>query len=123
MKPKVKYVPRKEVIIHEYTKYDSKDDFINTITNGIPPGSILPPLRWVDGILLSFRPLPMKESTIKSLIEGTLYWDHVSFAPMPEYKDQIITGNGITITINNVGGNAVFVAIADFIKKEFLKEV
>jgi len=121
MKPTVKYIPRKEVIIHEYTKYNSSDDFINALTKGAPAGSIVNVLKWVDGVLLSFRPLPMNEVIIKALIAGTLYWDHVSFAPMPEYQDQIITQNGVTVVINNVSGNPVFVAIAEFIKKEFLK--
>jgi hypothetical protein len=121
VKPKVKYMPRKEVIIHEYTKYDSAEDFINTLTKGAPAGSVLSVLKWVDGVLFSFRPLPPNEVTIKALILGTLYWDHVSFAPMPEYRDQIITQNGVTVVINNVSGNSVFVAIGEFIKKEFLK--
>ncbi|MCK4885531.1 hypothetical protein KAS24_05605, partial [Candidatus Bathyarchaeota archaeon] len=116
-----KYIPRKEVIIHEYTKYNSSDDLINALTKGAPAGSILNILKWVDGVLLSFRPLPMKEVIIKALLEGTLYWDHVSFAPMPKYQDQIITQNGVTVVINDVSGNPVFVAISEFIKKEFLK--
>jgi hypothetical protein len=121
LKPIVKYVPRKEVIIHEYTKYKSDDEFINALTKGVPAGSILTVLKWVDGVLLSFRPLPMNEVTVKALIDGTLYWDHVSFAPMSEYREQIITDNGVTVVINNVSGNPVFVAIAELIKKEFLK--
>jgi len=121
VKPTVKYIPRKEVIIHEYTKYDSSEEFINAVTKGAPAGTVFTALRWDDGVLLSFRPLPMERIVIEALLAGTLYWDHVSFAPMPDFQDQIYTQNGVTVIINNVSGNSVFKAIAEFIKKEFLK--
>jgi hypothetical protein len=121
LKTLVKYEPRKEVIIHEYTKYDSDEDLISAAIRGLPTGSVLTALRWVDGVLLSFNALPINEVTTKELIEGRLYWDHVSFASMPEYKDQIITKTGITVVIGNVSNNPVFAAIAEFIKKEFLQ--
>jgi len=120
MKTEVRYEPRKEVIIHEYTPYDSAEDLINASATSIPPGSFLT-VRWVNGVLLSFSALPINEVTTKELIEGRLHWDHVSFAPMPEYRDQIIAGAGVTFRIRDVSNNPVFAAIADFIKKEFLK--
>jgi len=120
MKTEVRYEPRKEVIIHEYTPYDSAEDLINASATSIPPGSFLT-VRWVNGVLLSFSALPINEVTTKELIEGRLHWDHVSFAPMPEYRDQIIAGAGVTFRIRDVSNNQVFAAIADFIKKEFLK--
>jgi len=121
MKTGVRYEPRKEVIIHEYTSYDSAEDLINTSAMGVPPGSFLTMLRWVNGVLLSFSALPINEVTAKELIEGRLHWDHVSFAPMPEYKDKIIAGTGVTFHIRNVSNNPVFATIAEFIKEEFLK--
>jgi hypothetical protein len=119
---KVKYEPRKEVIIHEYTKYDSSEDFINTSVVGAPPGTVVTAFRWVDGVLLTFNAMPANEITSKELIEGRLHWDHVSFAPMPEYREQIVTTNGITVVIRNVSNNPVFDIIAKFIKGEFLKQ-
>jgi len=120
MKTMVRYEPRKEVIIHEYAKYDSPEDFISASIKGLPPGSVLTALRWVDGVLLSFRSLPINTITTKELIEGRLHWDYVSFAPMPEYRDQIVADTGITLVITNVSNNPVFTQIAEFIKKKFL---
>lgn len=120
MKTVVKYEPRKEIIIHEYTKYDSPEEFISASVKGLPTGSVLTALRWVDGVLLSFRALPINTVTTKELMEGRLHWDHVSFAPMPEHRDQIITKTGVTVVIGNVSKNPVFVTIAEFIKEKFL---
>jgi len=119
----VRYEPRKEVIIHEYTKYNSPEDFISNFVKGLPTGSVLTALKWVNGVLLSFNALPTNAVTTKELIEGRLHWDHVSFAPMPEYQDQIITEKGVTVVIRNVGNNPIFLAIAEFIKEKFLQRV
>lgn len=118
--PKVSYEPRKEVIIHEYTRYDSSEEFIDASVKGIPPGTVLTAFRWVDGVLLAFSPMPINEMTTKELIEGRLHWDHVSFAAMPSYRDQIVTSNGVTVFIKDVSNNPVFEAIAKFIRKKFL---
>lgn len=118
----VRYEPRKLVIIHEYTKYDSAEDFVNESVRGAPTGSVITALKWVNGVLLTHSAMAHSETTAKELIEGRLHWDHVSFASMPRYQHQIVTPNGVTVIIRDVGGNPVFGAIAEFIKKEFLKE-
>jgi hypothetical protein len=119
MSIKVRYEPRKEVIIHEYSKYDSSEEFINNSVMGAPPGAVVTALKWVDGVLISFSALPINEVTSKEIIEGRLHWDHVSFAPMPEYKEQVVTPNGITVIIRDVSNNPVFKRIAEFIKENF----
>jgi hypothetical protein len=88
---------------------------------GLPAGIVLTALRWVGGILLVFRAMPINTVTTHELIEGRLHWDHVSFASMPEYKKQIITDTGVTLVIGNVSGNPVFVEIAEFLKEKFLE--
>lgn len=120
MKTEVRYEPRKEVIIHEYTRYNSAEELINASVKGLPAGSVLTALRWVSGVLLAFSAMPINTVTTQELIEGRLHWDHVSFASMPEYREQIINDTGITVVISNVSGNSVFVEIAEFLKKRFL---
>jgi hypothetical protein len=120
MKIEVRYEPRKEVIIHEYTKYDSYQELIDASTRGLPAGSVLSALNWVGGVLLAFNAMQINPVTTQELIEGRLHWDHVSFASMPEYQQQIITTAGVTVVIGNVNGNPVFAEIAKFLRKEFL---
>jgi hypothetical protein len=122
MKIEVRYEPRKQVIIHEYTKYSSSQELIDSSTKGLPAGSVLTALRWVGGVLLAFNAMQTNQVTTQELIEGRLHWDHVSFASMPEYLEQIITNTGVTVIIQNVSGNPVFVEIAKFLKKEFLQK-
>jgi hypothetical protein len=122
MKIEVKYEPRKEVIIHEYTKYSSHQELIDASAKGLPAGSVLTALRWVGGVLLAFNAMQINPVTTQELIEGRLHWDHVSFASMPEYQEQVITNAGVTVVIGNVSGNPVFAEIAKFLRKEFLQK-
>ena len=122
MTTKVRYEPRKEVIIHEYTKYNSSEDLINSIVIGAPPGAVVTALKWVNGVLLFFNAMPINEVISKELIEGRLHWNHVSFAPMPQYEARIAASNGVTVVINDVSNNPVFEAIAEYMKESFLRE-
>lgn len=116
----IKYEPRKKVIIHEYAKYDSSEDLVEASVKGLPLGTVIAVLSWVDGVLLSFTASPINQIITKELLHGRLHWDHVSFAAMPEYRDQIMTANGITVSVMDVSNNPVFRAIAKFIKARFL---
>jgi len=118
MKPKVRYEPRKEIIIHEYTKYDSPEELIDSLVRGAPAGSIAA-LRWADGVLLSFNALPNDPITTKEILEGRVHWNHANFSLMPQYKEQIITKSGVTIVIGDVSKNSSFQAVAEFIKENF----
>ena len=120
--PEVVYEPRKKVILHEYTKYDTVENFIRTAYGNAPPGSNVGPLKWVEGIVLTQNSYPMTDMVVKELIEGRLHWDHVSFAPMDEYKPTIhLTDTRITATIINVSYNAVFRSIGKFIRENLLE--
>ena len=122
MKPIVKYEPRKEIIIHEYTKYESPEDLINASAKGAPPGSVVSIHRWVDGVLLFFTGFPKNDIIIQELLNGKVHWDHVNFALMPEYKEQFMTETGVTLIIGNVSKNPSFKAVAEFIKEQLEKK-
>ena len=113
----VKHTPRKEVYIHEMAMYDSVEDMLDTLTVGAPPGVIREPMRWVNGILLTFTAIPANnEFTVKERSEGILRWDHVSFAPMKKYEEGIGLSNGVSLNIIDVSNNETFVAIGKFLK-------
>ena len=114
---KVTHTPRKEVYIHEMAIYDSVDDMLDTLTAGIPPGVVREPLRWVNGILLTFNPIPTNsEFIIKERAQGILRWDHVSFALMTKYEQGISLSNGVSVNIIDVSNNETFSAIGKFLK-------
>jgi len=122
MKPTVKYEPRKEIIIHEYTKYVSPEDLINASARGAPPGSVIIVHRWVDGVLLYFTGFTKNDLIIQEILDGRVHWDHVNFALMPEFKEQHMTESGVTVIIGNVSDNPSFKAVAEFIKEKLEKQ-
>jgi hypothetical protein len=116
----VTFEPRKQVIIHEYTKYDKAEEMVNSMTVGAPPGSVAGPLQWVDGVLMKFNVMPLNsELVVKELLAGRLHWDHVSFAPLE--KCAAIRTDNVTMTVIDVSSNPTFKAIAKFIKDTWLK--
>jgi len=119
----VSYEPRKRVIIHEYSCYDSVEELIRGAFSGAPPGATVGPVRWVDGVALIPKAYPMTEAIVKELIEGRLHWDHVSFAPMEEYKRNIhVEDMRVTAEVINVSVNPTFRVIAKFIKEKLMRK-
>ena len=117
----VVYQPRKKVIIHEYTKYDSVEQLVRTAFASAPPGSNVGPLKWINGIVLVHSNYPHTEAVVKELIEGRLHWNHVSIAPMDEYRSSVhLSDTRITASIIDVSYNDVFQSIGDYIKENLL---
>lgn len=116
----VKHEPRKFVIIHELASYDTVEEMAKAWTAGLPLGS--PPLqfRWVNGIaFVALIPPIIGDIIADEMIEGRLHVDHVSFAPMPEFKEEItVEESNITIRIINVAKNETFVAMANFLREK-----
>lgn len=116
----VKYEPRKQAIIHEYTQYNSAEDLVKTMTVAAPPNASFTPLKWADGVVMQYAALPMNcEAVAKEVIEGRIHWDHVSFAPLNECTT-IRTEHAI-VSVIDVSSNPTFKAIAKFIKDTWLK--
>jgi hypothetical protein len=116
---KVVYEPRKRVVIHEYIKYGNPEEFLRSVA-GPPPLGVTLVAQWTEGVLFTFAPFTQTETVVRELIAGTIHWDHVSFAPMPKYQSKIMA-DGIVCNVSDVSSNAVFRAIAKFLKHEFFK--
>ena len=120
----VRYVPRRQVVIHEYSSYDDVQSLVRNAFGGAPPGSNVGTLKWVDGVVMLFTAMPLtSESVVKELLEGTLHWDHVSFAAMGEYQPNIhIPEERITCSVVNVSTSPIFRDIAKFIRKTLMRQ-
>jgi len=115
---KVSHVPRKEVIIHEISIYDTPEQLIRSNTIGAPPNAVLV-LKWINGVLFTFTAFPLGgDSTIsKETIEGRLHWDHVSFTSMPDYQERLeFVGVTTQIHVVDVSSNETFIAIGEFLR-------
>lgn len=114
----VKHEPRKEVIIHEMSKFDTAQELVDFTTKGVR-GQINP-MQWVDGVLMLFNAMPMTNDVSKEIMEGNLHWDYVAFAPLEEYQENMNnTSNEAIVPIQNVSNNETFQAIGQFLKSKF----
>jgi len=113
---------RKEIVVLEYVQYNDVDQLINAAFAGAPRGATVGPLRWVDGIVMLFNPLPAtNEFLTRQLIEGRLYWDHLAFALMPRYVQNRISDTiGVSCSIVDVSNLSVFKDVAQSIRNKFL---
>lgn len=119
----VKHEPRKQVIIHELGQYDTAGELANIITAGAPQGTIFPVFRWGNGIILTFNAISTDtEFMVKERAEGILHWDHVSFAPMKQFKSQVISQNNLVVDVVDVSKNETFDAITKFLNKKIKKQ-
>jgi hypothetical protein len=117
------YEPRKQVIIHEFSRFDTIESLVRGSFGGAPPGSNVGPLKWVNGIVLLNSPLPITDAVTKELIEGRLHWDHVSFAPLEEFLPNYhIPDVRITVSIIDVSVNPTFQDIGKFIRENLIQE-
>lgn len=117
----VKHQPRKQVIIHEMAIYDSAQQLIDISTTGIPAGTITSTVKWANGVLISYNPLPVTDFISQERTKGILHWDHVSFAPLKKFTPQIISQNNIAIDIVDVSKNETFQSISKFLLKKLKK--
>jgi hypothetical protein len=119
----VEYQPRTRVIIHEYSRYESLELLIRGVFGGAPPGSNIGTLKWVNGVVLFHNAFPMTDEIVRELLEGRLHWNHVSFAPLNEFRQNHHDPDlRITVTIVDVSNNPVFEAIGRFIRERFIEQ-
>ena len=119
----VEYQPRKRVIIHEYSRYETLESLVRSAFGSAPPGSTVSTLKWVNGVVLSHSSFPMTDEIIRELLDGRLHWNHVSFAPLEEFRQNYHDPDlRITVTIVNVSTNSVFEAIGNFIREEWIEQ-
>lgn len=118
----VVFKQRKEIVVLEYAQYEDLNHLIEASYLGAPRGASVGPLKWVDGIVMIFNPLPAtNESMMNQLIEGRLFWDYLAFAPMPKYvPNKVSDALGISCSIADVSSVSTFRDIAKAIHAKFL---
>jgi hypothetical protein len=116
------YEPRKRIVIHEYSQYDSVEAFVRSAFAGAPPGFV-GTVQWIEGIAFTFSAMPQTDSVAKELMKGTRHWDHVSFASMPQYVPRLsFTNPDITCIVTDVSVNKVFKPVALLIKRKLMQK-
>jgi hypothetical protein len=97
---------------------------VNTVTDGIPQGvPFQARFFWANGILFRFFNHAPSEALAKEIISGHLILDHIEFAPMPEYKNELKASTRplASISVLDVSKHIVFNPLTAWIRDNLLK--
>jgi len=115
----------KKVTFRSYLSYDSSEAFANAIAMATPagvPGRAT--LFWANGVLFRFFSYQPSEALTKEHISGNLLWDHVEFAPMPNYVKEIQEPERplVTIYVLDVSKHTVLEPVARWIRENLIEK-
>jgi len=119
----IAFEPYKKVSFQSYLMYESSEAFANVIATANPPGiPIQKRLFWANGVLFRFFSHPPTEAVTKEAINGRLIWDHIEFAPMPEYMSQLQVADRplVIMKVLDVSNHIVFGPLAEWIRKNLI---
>lgn len=89
-----------KIVILEEIKYDSVEDLFADAVAGLTPGTLIT-LLWAEGIVFKRTVMPpQSDEIVKNRIQGTIIWDHVSYAKMDKYEKEKNFGMHIIRLIN-----------------------
>lgn len=86
----VSFNPYNKITFQSYLPYENAETFAKVILLANPrelPGTAT--LFWANGILFRMFIHPNSETRAKQLMDGHIMYDHIEFAPMPQYKSEI----------------------------------
>jgi len=118
------FKPYDKITFRSHLKYDSSEEFLRVIGTGSPAG--MPNrtrLFWANGILFRHFSLAPTDSNTKEIIKGHLHMDHIEFAGMPEYQQDLIASTDrplVTIYVVDVSNHVVFDPFTKWIKENLL---
>jgi hypothetical protein len=121
----VAFEPYKKVAFQSYLMYESSEAFANVIGLARPPGvAAQTRLFWANGVLFRFFSHQPSEALSKEILNGHLIWDHVEFAPMPEYKNvlKVVERPLVMINVLNVSDHVIFGPVSKWIYDNLIKK-
>jgi len=121
----IAFEPYSKVTFQSFLPYESVEAFTEVYSFTNPPGiPFQAKFFWANGILFRFFNHAPSEALAKELLKGHLIFDHLEFAPMPEYKKELkIPERPMgTIVVLNVSKHAVFNPLTTWISKNMLKK-
>lgn len=115
----VAYQPIKKIIIHEILK-QSLDDFVRMKAQSAPNGMSPMPVRWIDGIVFAFNGMPVTPEMINERVrDGTVHWDFVEFAEMPNYQKALFhPETNVPLPIVDNSNNTAVSDVIRWLKKQ-----
>ena len=121
----VEFEPYKKITFQSHLQFESAEEFAAVIALANPPGfPFQARLLWANGVLFRHFSHPPSEAIAKELVEGHLILDHIEFAPMPTFKNEIKVAERPlgTIGVLDVSKHVVFGPLTAWILKNLLKK-
>lgn len=125
MELEVAFEPYRKMSFKSYMKYEKPEELVRTITASIPPGvPAQSTLKWANGVLLTFANFQPADSVIKEYVAGHLLWDHVDFAPMPQYAPEIAVPEKpmVRVIVVDVSRHSLFGPVTEWIRDNLLEK-
>lgn len=115
---RITYEPFQEVVIKEYVRYEKIEDLIYPLAQLRAAGTPAA-LSWANGVAFVNMVMPLEcDQVIEDFLKGKVYWTHVSFALMPEYKPTVEAKEKIQVPVINMSSNALMSQVAEWLKKQ-----
>ena len=119
------FEPYKKITFKSMVQYETPEKLAANIALAVHPSATAhSQLRWASGVVFSIIGFAQTDSLMKEFIAGNLIWDHIDFAMMPKYKEEVKLPNRplVTFSVVNLSGHPVFEPLCDWLRKEFGKK-
>jgi len=109
--------PYKQVTIRSYMRYESVEAFVGAATQTFMRGmgGRIGNFFWANGVLFKHSPYAQTDSVTKQYLEGNLTLDHIEYALMPEFRNEMRIEDFV-LTVLNVSEHTLFKELTKWIK-------
>ncbi|MDE1816725.1 MAG: hypothetical protein KGI11_09230 [Thaumarchaeota archaeon] len=109
--------PYKQVTIRSYMKYESAEAFAKAATHALSKGmgGRLGNFFWANGVIFKHSPYAQTDSVTKQYLEGMLTLDHIEYALMSEFRNEIRVEDFV-LTVLDVSKHTLFRELTKWIK-------
>jgi len=99
-------------------RYESAEAFATAITQTFMRGTAARAgnIFWANGILFKHSTFAASDSVITEYLKGNLPLDHIEYAPMPKFRNEIRIEEFV-VTVIDVSNHTLFKELTKWIKK------
>ena len=107
--------PLKRIVLREMVRYDTPQQMVNALAFIMKMGQPIL-LTWAEGVVFVSQPIPPPDMP-EEYARGELYIASISFAPMPEYGNNVKSGN-VEMGVIDVSRSPLSRDLAQFLKSK-----
>ncbi len=107
--------PLKRIVVREMVRYDTPPQLVNALAFIMKMGQPVL-LTWAEGVVFVSQPIPPPEMP-EEYVRGDLYVASISYAPMPEYMNNVKSGN-VEMPVIDVSRSPLSRELAQFLKSK-----